>query len=130
MIAYLDTSAAVKILKDEPDSDAVKRYLNGLAANEDSISSSTLLETELRRAAVRQGVSQTTVTAILDRLDIVDLSRSMFREAGVLAEPSLRSLDALHLVAALRVGADVLISYDQRQIEAAQSMGIRTLSPG
>jgi hypothetical protein len=119
----------VKLLKDEPESDAIKTYLNALAKNEDGIASSTLLETELRRAAVRQGVAQTTVTAVLDRLDVFDLSRGMFTEAGVLPEVNLRSLDALHVVAALRIGADVMVSYDLRQIEAAQSAGLHTASP-
>jgi predicted nucleic acid-binding protein len=129
VIAYLETSAAVKLLKDEPDSDAIKRYLNGLVANDDGIASSTLLETELRRAGVRQGIAQSTVTAVLDRIDMFDLSRSTFTQAGVLSGQYLRSLDALHVTAALRINADVMISYDERQKDAAEAAGLRVHSP-
>ncbi|HEX4443824.1 MAG TPA: type II toxin-antitoxin system VapC family toxin [Galbitalea sp.] len=129
MIAYVETSAAVKLFRDEPESSAVEAYLNRLDASEDGIASSTLLETELRRAAIRRGIAQTTVTEILDRLDIFDLSRSMFTEAGLLPNAHLCSLDAVHVVAALRIGADVMVSYDKRQLDAAEAAGLHVVSP-
>lgn len=129
MIAYIDTSAAAKLLKDEAESPALQRYLNVLASQNVEVTSSALLETELRRLAERQGVAQSTAAAILDRLDIFDLVRSMFVEAGILPYASLRSLDALHVVAALRIGADTIISYDRRMAEAAESLGLRVESP-
>jgi predicted nucleic acid-binding protein len=42
---------------------------------------------------------------------------------------NLRSLDALHVAAALRVGADVMITYDTRQADAAGASGLRVESP-
>ena len=129
MIAYIETSAAVKLFKDEPESGAVQAYLNRLEANDDGVASSTLLETELRRTAIRRGIAQTTVTEILDHLDIFDLSRSMFTEAGLLPDVHLRSLDAVHVVAALRIGANVMVSYDKRQLDAAEAAGLHVVSP-
>jgi predicted nucleic acid-binding protein len=129
MIAYVETSAAAKLFKDEKNSAALKDHLSELRTNGHGIASSALLETELRRTAVRQGVAQVTVTDILDRIDISDISRSMFAEAGVLPDPYLRSLDALHVVAALRMNADVMITYDDRQIEAAGAAGLHVHSP-
>ena len=130
MIVYVESSAAVKLLFREDETDALGNFLNGLSADPQvSLLSSTILETELRRAAVRASVAQPSVTAILDRLDIFDLDRSVFTSAGTLPGKQLRSLDALHIAAALRVDADVMVSYDARQIAAAEAAGLRTQSP-
>ena len=129
MIAYIDTSAAAKLFGDESESNAVRHYLDDMASSDAGLASSALMETELRRAAGRRGVAQATVNAILDRIDIFDLSRSMYSEAGVLPGANLRSLDALHVVAALRINADLLVSYDESQISAATALGLRVHSP-
>lgn len=129
MIAYIETSAAAKILFIEPESKRLAAYLDQRVAAEDSLVCSVLLETELRRAAVRENAPQVAVTAILDRFDVFDLHRSTYTEAGILPGAGLRSLEALPIVAALRVGADVMVSYDHRQIEAAEAAGLRTVSP-
>ena len=127
MIVYLESSAAVKLLQPEAESVALARFCNALV--DDTIVTSAITETELRRAAERSGVPQVTATAILDRLDVADMERAVFTAAGVLSGPHLRSLDALHVAAALYLNAEVLISYDRRQIEAAAANGIRTVSP-
>lgn len=129
MISYVDTSAAAKLLLREPESDALKAQLDDLRDGELLVMSSVLLETELRRTAERTNHPQSLVTEILDRLEIFELDRTVFRAAGLLPGSHLRSLDALHIAAALRVGADVMVTYDQRQIEAARSVGLHTLSP-
>ncbi|MGQ0631430.1 MAG: type II toxin-antitoxin system VapC family toxin [Sporichthyaceae bacterium] len=126
---YLDTSAAAKLLVEETESTPLKDHLDGLP-DADEVMSGALLETELRRIAVRLELDQATVSEVLNRVDLVDLSRAEFRTAGVLPGPSLRSLDALHVAMALRIGADVLVAYDQRLIAAAQSLGLDVVSPG
>ena len=128
MIVYLESSAAVKLLQPEAESKALARFCNELV-DDDSLVTSAITETELRRAAERSGVPQITATAILDRLDVADMERAMFTTAGVLPGDNLRSLDALHIAAALYLNADVLVSYDRRQLEAAASNGMRTVSP-
>ncbi len=48
-------------------------------------------------------------------------------------EPAgLRSLDALHLAAAMSLGSDLagIVAYDERLIHAASHSGIITASPG
>lgn len=129
MIAYLDSSAAAKLLTREAEGPALARFLNELALRDDSIVSSTLLETELRRAANHESIPQASVTALLDRIDIFDLPRSTYTEAGILPGGRLRSLDAIHIAAAMRVDGDVIVTYDQRQIDAAESAGMRVVSP-
>ncbi len=129
MIAYIETSAAAKLLISENESRVLKQWIDEFKINGGSIVSSPLLETELRRTAIRQNAPQTTGSEILDRLDIAELDRSVFTQAGILSGANLRSLDALHVAAALGVNADVMISYDQRQLDAAEAAGLRVHSP-
>lgn len=128
MTVYLDTSAAAKLVVEEPESDALAAYLDDLGP-EDDLLSSALLETELRRLGVRLDVAQSAITDVLTRVDLVEPDRALFLAAGLLPGTSLRSLDALHLATALRVDADLLVAYDRRLLEAAKSVGLATLSP-
>ena len=129
MIAYVESSAAAKLLFREAETDGLKSYLDTLVADDAVVASSMVLETELRRAAVREEVSQSLVTEVLDRFDLVEPDRTVYREAGLLSGANLRTLDALHVAIALRLGADVMVSYDHRQISASQAAGLHTISP-
>jgi uncharacterized protein len=125
---YLDTSAAAKLLVEEVESEALAAYLDGTVDGQELISSA-LLETELRRLAVRLELDQSTVTDLLARVDLVDPPRSLFHEAGLLPGPQLRSLEALHLATALRVDSDTFVAYDARLVAAARSIGLSVHSP-
>lgn len=51
--------------------------------------------------------------------------------AGMLAEPALRSLDAIHVVTALHVyPIDAFVTYDKRQAAVARLAGLQTVAPG
>jgi predicted nucleic acid-binding protein len=78
---------------------------------------------------VRVELAQTAMTHLLERFDLVEIDRSLHREAGLLPGRHLRSLDALHLAAALRVGADAMVTYDRRQADAADAAGLLVLAP-
>ena len=130
MIAYIEASAAAKLLVSESASAALAARLDQLAAGEQTVISCVLLETEMRRLAMREELSQTAVTAILDLVDMVELDRDVYRDASLLPGRNLRSLDALHVAAALRVGADFMITYDTRQAMAAEAAGLPVEAPG
>ncbi|TFD75045.1 type II toxin-antitoxin system VapC family toxin [Cryobacterium fucosi] len=131
MIAYLDTSAAGKLLADEPESGALRAHLDDLIGRMDTeIVSALLVETELRRMATRVGIPQAAASDVLIRLAMIEMDRNLFREAGTLPGSTLRSLDALHIAAALQAGADEYISYDPRQLQGAEAVGLRVRSPG
>jgi uncharacterized protein len=123
--AYLDTSAAVKLLVEEPESAALAQYLD--QPNLETVAC-LLLETELRRFAVRHAIPQQDVTAILDPISLYDMPHSLYYEAGILPGRHIRSLDALHLVAAVRLETDVIVSYDNRLQEAAAELGLEILA--
>ena len=64
----------------------------------------------------------------VDLVSLVGLERDFVR-AG--ASPGrLRSLDALHLAVALRIGAQEFIAYDLELGAAAEQAGLTLLSPG
>lgn len=67
---------------------------------------------------------------ILDRVTLHALPRSVYTHAGLLPGKSLRSLDALHITAALRLEVDAVLVYDVRMREAAAANGLRVLAPG
>jgi predicted nucleic acid-binding protein len=129
VILYIETSAAAKLLVDGPASSRLAARLDGAVDQDDPLLSSMILETELRRLAVRVDLAQAAVTHLLERLDLMETDRSLYREAGLLPGRHLRSLDGLHLAAALRVGADVMVTYDRRQADAADAAGLPVLAP-
>jgi hypothetical protein len=129
VILYIETSAAAKLLAEEPASSQLAARLDKAVDQGDALLSSTLLETELRRLAVRVDLAQAAVTHLLERFDLMEIDRSLYREAGLLPGRHLRSFDALHLAAALRVGADVMVTYDRRQASVAEAAGLPVLAP-
>ena len=125
---YVDTSAALKLLIEETESPALTAEL---AAAKPALASARLLETELRRAAHRiPELQQDRVTALLELIDIYEMPASLFRQAGLIAGPNLRSLDALHLTAAIAVDAEAIATYDTRLSEAAATVGLAVIAPG
>ncbi len=125
---YLDSSAALKLLVEEAESAALTSTLD---AERPSLVACWLLETELRRAAHRvESLTQQAVTTLLAGVDLYDVPGSLFREAGVLPGVRLRSLDALHLAAAVRLGVAGVLTYDRRMTDAAQELGLEVRSPG
>ncbi len=125
---YLDTSAAAKLIVEEDESRALASHLDNLADDIELVSSA-LLETELRRLAVREDLAQATVTQVLDRVSLVEPDRSMFHQAGLLPGRHLRSLDALHLMTALRLNCEEVLAYDARMSDAARSIGLNVTAP-
>jgi predicted nucleic acid-binding protein len=69
------------------------------------------------------------VAAVLAVFDLATPDRSTDRQAALLPYPSLRSLDALHIAAAMDLGADAILTYDGRMIAACQALGMAVLSP-
>jgi len=129
VIAYIESSAAAKLLVEEAESTAMAAYLDDLVGDGSRLISSALLETELRRFAMRIDLDQAHVTAVLDRIDLLEIDGSLHRDAGLLPGRYLRSLDAIHIAVARRAGADVLITYDHRQRAGADSVGLTVMAP-
>ena len=129
MIHYLDTSALVKLVVAERETNALRAWL---ADRETSVVSSDLARTELLRAVRRTHPDRAPrARTVLDSIDLLKLATEDYDAAGRIGSDDLRSLDAIHLVAALKLGDDLesLVTYDRRLADAAQSNGITVLAP-
>lgn len=124
---YLDTSAALKLVVEESESDALAE---GIDREQPDLVACWLLETEMRRAAWREAaLTQQIVSEFLEGVGLYEVPSSLFREAGVLPGTHLRSLDALHLAAAIRIGVDRVVTYDSRLKDSARSLGLSVFAP-
>lgn len=126
-VVYIDTSALAALLIDQPQSPSVLEWLD---ATNSVLVSSDLLETELRNVAVREGLDQADVTRLLDGVAIAALDRAVFRNAGYLPMPYLRTLDALHVEAAIRLDASAVLTLDARLAQAVTAAGLDAITPG
>jgi len=129
MAYYLDTTAALKLVVAEDETTGFTAWLE---RHGDDVVSSDLLRTELLRAT-RRGAphAMPRARAVLDAVTLLTLPTSTFERAADLDPELLRSLDALHLAAALELGDDLdgLVTYDDRLAGAAQLHGISVINP-
>lgn len=129
MAFYVDTSALVKLVVAEPGTAALRAWLE--EAGRDLVACD-LARTELMRA-VRRAVPGRVLQAreVLDAIILMHVTSAVFEGAGRLDPPGLRSLDAIHLAAALDLGDDLegLITYDDRLADAAVSNGVAVVAP-
>lgn len=128
-VAYLDTSAFVKLVVVEGESASLRRYLEGWPERV----SATLVRTEAVRALRRAGYGNRIGAArrLMSGMRLVRLDETTLDWAADLDPPELRSLDAIHLAAALAVGPDlgVMLTYDERLADAARLRGLVVQSP-
>jgi predicted nucleic acid-binding protein len=123
------TSAAMKLLVAEVESDALLSFLHS-GAHEVDLVASWLLHTELHCAANRHpdDIDVEAVGIVLDTLTLVDVTRGDLLTAGALPG-RLRSNDAVHLAAALRIGVDQMLTYDAELGYSATQSGLMVLQP-
>ncbi len=124
---YVDSSAALKIVLDEAESAALASAIDDA---DPQLVACWLLETEMLRAVPRHpDLTYEQVKEALEFINIVKTPRSTFQSAGYLPGAHLRSLDAIHLAAAVATNADTVLTYDTRMAESAREIGLRVLAP-
>lgn len=129
-MVYLDSSAIVKLVVPEPESQALRRYL---AVRGERVASA-LVRVEVVRALRRaHGAEQGTLRhaeQVLERIAPVALDEPVLRAAGALEPKQLRSLDAIHLATALSLdGLEAVITYDKRLQDATAAAGLKVAAP-
>jgi predicted nucleic acid-binding protein len=132
---YLDASALVKAIRGERGAIALTAYLQGVEPV-----SSELVLTEVPRALRRVAAENSRfqlepalrqASEMFDLLSLRPVDEVLLIGAGLLAEPTLRSLDAIHVVTALHVyPIDAFVTYDKRQAAVARLAGLETVAPG
>ena len=129
-MVYLDSSAIVKLVVPEPESEALRRFL---ADHEDRVASGLVRVEVLRalrrthggaRAALRRAEQ------VLEGIALIAVDETILRDAAALEPGRLRSLDAVHLATALSLeGLEALVTYDLRLGAAAVAAGLEVESP-
>jgi uncharacterized protein len=127
---YLDSAAVVKLVHAEPESAALRGWLDEQA--DIQWISSVLTEIESFRALARyapQAISR--LPAVLDQIDLIDLDQRIRMLAQTVTPATVRSLDAIHLGTALRSRSSLtsFVTYDKRLLDAAQGAGLPSDAP-
>ncbi|SDI89305.1 Predicted nucleic acid-binding protein, contains PIN domain [Frankineae bacterium MT45] len=130
-VLYVDTSALLKRVVKEAESSAVAALLSQRHSAGDLLTASSLAWVEVWRALRRGGAPDVEAAAGLALSGIAEhpLDELQLHRARRVGPESLRSLDAIHLAAAIAVGADSVVTYDLRLAEAASSAGLAVLAP-
>jgi len=130
-IIYVDTSAFVKLVVRESESEAVEAELGRWADG----ATSTVTQIELPRAVARRDTGEVVrpemVFGILAGTNEIPLDETVLNMAIDVGPPELGTLDAIHLASALSLGEDLggLLSYDRRLLQAAAAVGLHTFAP-
>lgn len=127
---YLDTSALMKLVREEEETADLAGWLR--AQPEQSAITSELGRIELLRAARRAGAAaQAEAHVVIGDVDLVPLDRTVQDLACDIGDPSLRTLDALHLASAvlMRDQLTAFVGYDERLLKAAKAAGLPVTTP-
>jgi predicted nucleic acid-binding protein len=132
-VIYLDTSALVKLIRNEVGSNDLGDWLD--ERTEMPWITSVLAEIELPRAIraiAPEGLSA--VPSVLARLDRFEIDPVIRATAAAYPDPGLCSLDAIHLATAQTAASTApltaLVTYDSRLSQAADAMGMTVVAPG
>jgi hypothetical protein len=129
---YLDTSALVKLVRREPESDALADWLDDRPST--PWVSSTLIEVELPRALRRTDPALLAdVPATVARVARYEIDEVVRAAAAALTDPNLQSLDAIHLATARAIFGGQLsafVTYDRWLLTAAAAAGLSATGPG
>ena len=126
---YMDTSALVKLVVPEPESDALITYLN---AYESQMTTSQIAEIELARIVNRiDDATIDEVARLLNHQVLLPMTGPIRVRAASLQPLGIGSLDAVHLATAVEFQPHLgsFICYDNRIIEAAESLDLNVVSP-
>jgi uncharacterized protein len=127
-VAYVDSSALVKLVIREAESDALAAWISGRALVSNRVS-----EIEVRRTATRRlGRPWTGLAGVFEQIAVIELDGSISERSAQVPPPLLRTIDAIHVATALELGDDLdaFVTYDKRLAEAVRAAGMTVASPG
>ena len=126
-LAYLDASAFIKLVLEEPESQAFEHVSRPF-----EWTSSAILEVEATVSVRRlQPALVDAVRALLGSVRLIEIDAQVRQAACGLTDPGLRALDAIHLATALSLGerCGAFFAYDDRLIAAARGHGLTVTVP-
>ncbi len=118
----------MKLVTAETESPALERHLSEV----DRPVSCALAYVEVVRAA-RQRDAETVVRArgVLEKVELLAVDWPLLTPAADLEDKRVRTLDAIHMAAALSLGDELgeLITYDRRMADAARALDLPVVAP-
>ena len=128
-VAYLDSSALIKLAVEEGESATLRRALHAWPRR---VSSRIAVVEVMRAVRRRKQTAEPLARRVVAHVALIKVDDRVLKAAAQLDSPTVRSVDAIHLASALRLGDSLtaFVSYDARQLEAAASLGLPVTSPG
>ncbi len=134
MRVYVDSSALIKRVIVEHESDELVDFLDERYQQADLLASSSLAWVEVSRAVLARAKSAATagelIEAAMSGIDERSMSADVVSVARRVEPLILRSLDVIHLATAVLIDADVVVTYDDRLADACRRNALAVLSPG
>ena len=135
MTYYLDSSAVIKLLVPEEESNALRNFM--VSATPSGVSpafaASEIARTEVLCAVAKAGGSLVSARRVLGSITLIRLGTGITDYAGRLCHHlATRSLDSLHLATAMSLvdSLSAVVTYDSRMSQSATTLGLTVLSPG
>lgn len=136
MRIYVDSSALLKRVVTEPDSDALVAVLRRHEAEQDALVSSALAWIEVSRSLRARWADEADQSAVADAIDIAlsgideyPINAEVVSLARRMGPAVLQSLDAIHLATSVLVDADVVVTFDARLAAACSENGLAVRAP-
>ena len=127
----MDSSALLKLVLPEPESDALRAVLDAWPDRISSVLTAIEARRALRRVSASAGVHRR-LEAALDACTLVRIDDAVLRLGSDVGGANLRTLDAIHLGTALSIGdlPKAFVTYDDRLATAARDAGLEVVQPG
>ena len=136
MRIYVDSSALLKRVVIEPDSDALIAVLRRHVADEDALVSSALAWIEVSRALRTRWAGEADQSAVADATDVAmsgideyPINAEVVSLARRMGPAVMRNLDAIHLATSVLVDADFVVTFDARLAAACSESGLAVRAP-
>jgi predicted nucleic acid-binding protein len=134
MRVYFDSSALIKRVVAEEESDDLTDFLDARYEQGDLLASSSLAWVEVSRVVLARvkapAIAGDLIDGAMSGIDERQLTAEVVSVARRIEPLILRSLDALHLATAVLIDADLVVTYDERLADACRRNALAVASPG
>jgi predicted nucleic acid-binding protein len=126
-LSYVDASALVKLVVEEPGSDAMLRWY----VESERIVTSRVGVVETSRATRRRQLEPQRLRQVIASIAVIEFDAVIGDRAAALPPSTMKTLDAIHVATALELGStlDAFVTYDERLAEAARAAGLPVVAP-
>ncbi len=127
---YFDSSALVKLIAPEPESQALSDWVRDNWETPRATSAVSKVDV-LRTFRDAGPAAEDLASIVVSKLEHLPVGQDVLDAASELSA-AIGPVDAIHLASAVRAGdgVRVFVSYDPAVLEAAQRAGLATASPG